>query len=176
MNDEQLRYPIGKFSWEKTDWQLEELLEAVLQIQSLPESLSRILKGVTPDDLQRSYRTGGWTALQVIHHLADSHLNAWVRTKLLLTENEPVIKPWEEELWAAGEDYGYSHEASFMILLGLHQRWSLLLLNVLKKPELLQRGMQHPQLGKRITLAQLIAMYGWHSTHHLMHLKLALGR
>ncbi len=175
MTEEQLRYPLGRFDLERTDWQLEELLEAVLHIQSLPEELSRLLQGLEPAALNNTYRPGSWTALQVIHHLADSHLNAWVRTKLILTEEEPVIKPYEEELWAQGDDYGYSYEASFMVLLGLHQRWSLLLLQCLKKPELLFRGMQHPQLGRRISLAQLIAMYGWHSRHHLMHLKIALG-
>jgi len=174
MSDEHLRYPLGRFDWERTDWQLDELLQSVLQIQALPGELSKLLSGVPEEALQKTYRPGGWTALQVIHHLADSHMNAWVRTKLILTEDEPIIKPYEEELWAAGEDYKYSHEASFMLLLGLHQRWSLLLLNSLKKPELLLRGMQHPQLGKRITLAQLTAQYGWHSKHHLMHLHLAL--
>lgn len=176
MTEEQLRYPIGRFNWERTDWQLEELLEAVLQIQSLPEELSRLLKGVDADALNKTYRPGSWTALQVIHHLADSHLNAWVRTKLILTEDEPQIKPWEEELWAQGADYSYAYEASFMLLLGLHQRWSLLLLNCLKNPELLLRGMYHPQLERRVSLAQLIAMYGWHSTHHLMHLRIALAQ
>ena len=104
MTAEQLKYPIGRFDWERTEWQLEELLEAVLQIQSLPEELSRLLRGVDVNSLNNTYRPGSWTALQVIHHLADSHLNAWVRTKLILTEEEPQIKPWEEELWAQGED------------------------------------------------------------------------
>ena len=175
MELEQLKYPVGRFDRDKTDYQLEELLECVLHIQNLPNELARLLNGITPEALQKTYREGSWTVQQILHHLADSHMNAWVRTKLVLTEENPTVKPYDENAWAAGRDYGYTYESSYILLVGLHQRWSLLLLECLKTPELLLRTWYQPEHQKSFTLAQLIAMYGWHCRTHLGHLKLALG-
>lgn len=176
MELEQIKYPFGKFDWNKTDYQLEELLQAVVQIQSLPNELAKILKDITPEELQKTYREGGWNVTQIIHHLADSHMNAFIRTKLILTEDNPTIKPYKQDAWAEGKDYQYHYESSYVIVVALHQRWSLLLLEVLKTPELLLRTYFHPDLNKKVTLAQLIALYGWHSMQHLGHLRIALGR
>jgi hypothetical protein len=174
MNLEELKYPAGKFDATKTDYQLEELLQCVLQIQAFPNELSKLLNGIQPEQLQNRYREGSWTILQIIHHLADAHLNAWTRTKLLLTEENPVIKPWDENLWAEGRDYGYAYESSYLMLVGIHQRWSLLLLECLKQPELLLRTFYHPEREKSFPLSWLIALYAWHGQNHLGHIRLAL--
>lgn len=174
MEIEALKYPIGRFNWDKIDWQLEELLQAVVKIQTFPNDLAKLIKDIKPEDLTKTYREGGWTVQQIIHHLADSHMNAWIRTKLVLTEDEPTIKPYLEQEWAKGNDYTYTYESSYIVLVGLHQRWSLLLLETLKTPELLLRKYTHPQHGKQFTLAQLIAQYAWHAEHHLAHISLAL--
>lgn len=168
------RYPIGKFNFEKTDWQLEELLEAVVSIQSFPNELAKMLADITPEKLAKTYREGGWNVQQIVHHLADSHMNAWIRTKLVLTEDNPTVKPYKEEIWAQGKDYSFHYEASYVILVALHQRWSLLLLECMKQPELLLRTYFHPEHEKTFTLAQLVALYGWHSKHHLAHIRIAL--
>lgn len=173
---EELKYPVGRFDWDKTDWQLEELLESVVKIQSLPNDLAKLINEITKEDLQKTYREGGWNVLQIIHHLADSHMNAWIRTKLVLSEVNPIVKPYQESEWAKEKDYAYTYESSYIILVGLHQRWSLLLLETLKTPELLLRTYFHPEYKKKFTLAQLIACYGWHSRHHLAHIQLALGK
>jgi hypothetical protein len=172
---EQLKYPIGKFDSNRTDYPLEELLEYVLQIQYLPNELSKFLNLINAENAENSYRPGGWNIRQIIHHLADAHMNAWIRTKLMLSEENPTIKPWDENLWAAERDYGYAFEASYIILVGVHQRWSLLLLDSLKTPEKLHRTFFHPELNKSVSLAQLIAMYAWHGNTHLAHIRLVLG-
>jgi len=171
---ENLRYPIGRFDKDKNDYQLEELLGFVVQIQSFPGDLAKLINGLTADDLKKTYREGSWNVQQIIHHLADSHMNAWLRTKFCLTEENPTIKPYDENAFAAGIDYGFNHAASYVLLVGLHQRWSLLLLECLKTPELLLRIWTHPEHGKTFTLAQLIAMYAWHGRQHLAHIGLAL--
>ena len=176
MEIENLKYPVGRFNWDKNDYTLEELLEFVLQIQAFPNELSKLLNGIQPEQLQNRYREGSWTILQIIHHLADAHLNAWVRTKLLLTEENPVVKPWDENLWAEGRDYGYAYESSYLVLVGVHQRWSLLLLESFKTPELLLRTFFHPEHQKSFSLSQLIAAYAWHGRTHLGHMSLALTK
>jgi hypothetical protein len=173
-NLEHLKYPIGKFDWNKTDWQLEELLGDVVSIQSLPGDLAKLLNGITPKVLAKTYRPGGWTIQQIVHHLADSHMNAWVRTKTTLAADNPTIHPYDENIWAAEVDYTFNYEASYILLVGLHQRWSLLLLECLKKPELLLRKWTHTGHNKTFTFAQLIAQYAWHGRQHLAHIKLAL--
>jgi hypothetical protein len=164
-----------QFDSSKTDWQLEELLQFVVQIQSLPNDLAKLIKNIQADDLLKTYRPGGWNVNQIIHHLADSHMNAWVRTKLLLSEDNPTVKPYDQDLWAAEKDYGYNYEASYVMLVGLHQRWSLLLLECLKTPELLFRTYFHPETNKKVSFAQLIALYGWHGHHHLEQIERALA-
>ncbi|MBL7811786.1 MAG: putative metal-dependent hydrolase [Bacteroidetes bacterium] len=172
---EHLKYPIGRFDREKNDYSLEELLQFVIQIQSLPADLAKLLNGITPEQLQLSYRDGGWTVQQILHHLADSHMHAWMRTKFCLAEDNPVIKPYDENVWAAQPDYAFHYEASYILLVGLHQKWSLLLLECLKKPETLLRTFTHPQYGHTYTLAQLIAQYAWHGRQHTAHIQLALN-
>lgn len=176
MEDIELRYPIGKFDYDKNDYELNELLGFVLAIQELPGKLAKLCTGITEDQLQKTYRPGGWTVKQIMHHLADSHMNAYIRLKLTLTEDTPVVKPYSEEEWAKGVDYGFNYEAAYMILLGLHQKMSLLMLECMKQPELLFRSYMHPQHNKKFTIAQLIAQYGWHSNHHVAHIALALGK
>lgn len=175
MSLDPIRYPFGRFDWTKKDWQLEELLQAVVQIQSLPNELAKLLKDITPEKLAATYREGGWNVTQIIHHLADSHMNAFIRTKLILHEDNPTIKPYNQDEWAKGKDYQYHYEASYVIVVALHQRWSLLLLEVLKTPELLLRSYFHPEMNAKITLAQLIALYGWHCQQHLGHIRIALN-
>jgi hypothetical protein len=171
---EALKYPIGKFV-PKERYELEELLEAVVKIQATPNALAKLIAEIKPEDLLKTYRPDGWNVQQIIHHMADSHMNAWIRTKLILTEDNPTVKPYMESEWAKGKDYTFTHESSYVVLVGLHQRWSLLLLETLKNPELLLRTYFHPEHNKTFSMAYLIALYGWHCEHHLAHIKLALG-
>lgn len=174
MEMDALSYPIGKMDLDKNDYQLEELLGFVVQIQSLPGDLAKLINGITDEQLQKTYRPGGWTVKQIIHHLADSHMNAFIRTKLALSEENPTILPYDQDKWAQEIDYGFNHEASYVLLVGLHQRWSLLLLECLKKPELLLRTYFHPGYNRTFTMAQVIALYAWHGRQHLAHIGLAL--
>jgi uncharacterized damage-inducible protein DinB len=177
MTDKELearRYPIGRFEADRQEWPLEALLENVLRIQALPATLSKLLSGLEEAQLNARYREGSWTVRELVHHLADAHMNAFIRTKLLLTETQPTIKPYDENAWVLGKDYGFPHEASFMVLLGLHQRWSLLLLECLKEPALTARSFFHPEHNRSFTLAWLIAQYAWHGDHHLAQIQVAL--
>jgi hypothetical protein len=166
--------PVEAFDWEKKDWQLEELLQSVVVIQSFPNELAKLLKDITPEKLNAQYREGSWTVNQIVHHLADSHMNAWIRTKQILHADNPTVMPYDQDAWASGVDYQFNYEASYVVVVALHQRWSLLLLEALKTPEKLLRTYFHPEHNKTFTLAQLIAQYGWHCRRHLAQLVFAI--
>jgi hypothetical protein len=165
---EELRYPIGMFEHEG------EIAESQLQqwisgIQSMPERLRKAVAGLTEAQLDTPYREGGWTVRQVVHHLADSHMNSYIRFKLALTEEEPVIKPYYEDRWAELSD-GLSApiELSLSLLEGLHSRWTLLLRSL--DAESLRRTFYHPESGKLIRLDWNVGNYAWHGDHHIAHI------
>jgi hypothetical protein len=163
------------FDWDK-DYTLEELLQSVIAIKEFPNKLAKILNALQPEDFEKQYREGSWTITQLIHHLADAHMNAYVRTQHIIHQDTREFQLWDHELWGSGMGSSFHHEASFMILLGLHQKWSLLLLECLKKPEeYLAKSCFHPLPNKMVSLAQLIALYAWHGEHHLNQIILALN-
>ncbi|MDZ4709898.1 MAG: bacillithiol transferase BstA [Saprospiraceae bacterium] len=168
---EQLRYPVGKFS--KPEFSSPEQIKAWIQdIEDLPGLLVSELQGLTDQDLLKTYRPGGWTINQVVHHLADSHMNSFIRFKLSLTEHHPVIKPYLEDAWAEMPDDKMLHyEASLQILVHLHVRWVYLLLHM--NPEDFTKGYIHPEKKRLVTLEEATSLYSWHSRHHLEHIRLA---
>jgi hypothetical protein len=164
------------FDWEK-DFTLEELLEAVVSIKELPNKLAKILNKLEVEDLDKTYREGSWNVRQIIHHLADAHMNAYIRTQHMIHQDTQEFQLWNQDDWGKGIGKDFHHEASFMILLGLHQRWSLLLLECLKQDKLyLSKSMFYPLINKEISLAQLIPLYAWHGEHHLNQMVLAVQK
>jgi hypothetical protein len=161
-----LRYPIGRFQ-RPASLAPAERAAAVTAIAEAPARLREAVAGLTPDQLDTPYREGGWTVRQVVHHVPDSHLNAYVRCKLALTEEEPTIRPYDEQRWAElPEAKTAPIEPSLALLEGLHGRWVLALRGM--SPADWQRPLVHLELG-RLTVEQLIALYMWHGRHHTAH-------
>lgn len=165
------RYPIGKFHYqedasaeERRTWRGRHI-EAIAR---LPHDFRGAVQGLTQAQLDTPYREGGWTVRQLIHHVPDSHLNAYVRFKLALTEIDPAIKTYEEQLWAELPDSRETPvEISLTMLEALHTRWVVLLHNM--KDEEFGRRFVHPQLGP-LTLEKTLALYAWHGAHHTAHI------
>ena len=164
---EELRYPIGQFVYdpEITPHKRHVWIE---DIARTPWKLRAAIAGMHDEQLQAEYRPGGWTIRQVIHHMADSHMNSFVRFKLALTENNPTIKPYDEAAWASLPDGSTAPiELSLKLLDVLHERWSLLLHGM--KPEDFARTFNHPDRGQ-VTLDNTLQLYVWHSHHHIAHI------
>jgi len=161
------RYPIGKFQYDGP--LTEEQKRAFLnEIAEAPAKLRAAVNGLTDAKLDTPYRDGGWTVRQVVHHVPDSHMNAFIRFKLALTENEPTIKPYAEDRWAQLADVaGTPIETSLCTLDCLHQRWMVLLRSL--TPEQWKRTFRHPELGV-MPLEKSLAMYAWHGRHHVAHI------
>ncbi len=167
-----LQYPIGKFAWGRTGEGLlaseAERQQWLADIEETPARLRAAVSGLTEAQLDTPYRPGGWTVRQVVHHLADSHVNSYVRFRLALTEDEPTIKPYEQQLWADLPDARTAPaEISLTLLDSLHRRWVLLLRSL--APEGFARALKHPELG-RVTLEKYLALYAWHGKHHVAHI------
>jgi hypothetical protein len=161
-----LRYPIGKFSRPEA-LTPQDHKAAIASLAALPENLRSAVSGLTPHQLDTPYRQGGWTVRQLVHHVADSHLNAYVRIRLALTEDWPTIKPYDQSLWAELPDARIAPvELSLELLDALHQRLVLLLESLTEADW--QRGYNHPESGRQ-TIVQVLAMYEWHSRHHVAH-------
>jgi uncharacterized damage-inducible protein DinB len=160
------RYPIGEFSFPEATT-TEQRREWIRDIAEAPALLRAAVSGLSEQQLDTPYRPGGWTARQVVHHLADSHMNSYVRFKLALTEESPVIKPYDEVLWANLPD-GSSMpiEPSLSLIEGLHSRW-VRLLESMSETDFL-RAFHHPESGT-IRLEQNLAHYAWHGKHHVAH-------
>jgi hypothetical protein len=149
---------------------IEEWIEI---ISSFPAQLKKAISGLSTEELTFRYRPGGWTAQQVIHHLADSHMHAFIRTKLALTEHEPQIKPYDEAKMAELSDSLNSPpDASLKIIEGIHVRWTVLLKSL--SYEDLQKSFFHPEHKRLVKLINVLALYAWHSNHHLAHIKQAM--
>jgi len=161
-----LSYPIGKFEWngEATQAQRRARIE---DIERAPAEMRKALAGLNDEQLDTPYRPGGWTVRQLAHHVPDSHLNAYMRFKLALTEDQPTIKPYEQERWAELEDTRTTPvEVSLTLLDSLHQRWVQLLLSL--APADFARTFRHPELGL-VSLDKNLALYAWHGRHHVAH-------
>src|SRR5271156_3391198 len=163
-----LRFPVGKFQRPAaplTDAQRRECIEA---IAATPARLNEAVKGLKPEQLDTRYRPEGWTVRQVVHHVPDSHMNAYIRLRLALTETAPTIKPYEESAWANLEDAKNARvDVSLNLLDALHERWVRLLRSL--KPEEYARTLVHPEHGVR-TVDWLLFLYAWHGRHHTAHI------
>lgn len=167
MNIETLKYPIGKFSKPLNITKV-LLTEWIETIATLPNHLSHEVKNLTDEQLDTPYRPEGWTIRQVVHHLADSHMNAFIRFKLALTEEEPIVKPYIEGKWAELPDSTIPIEFSLQILNGVHARWTALLKSLSNTD--LTKTFIHPEHGKTFRLDEIIGSYAWHCNHHLAHI------
>ncbi len=161
------RYPIGKFSAPAS---LSEADRAKLieDVAAAPARLRAAVSGLSAEQLSTPYREGGWTVRQLAHHVPDSHMNAYIRFKLALTEEEPTIKPYEEARWAELADTAATPiETSLALLDALHTRW-VNLLRSLKGPDW-SRKFRHPEMGA-MSLDKTLALYAWHGKHHVAHI------
>lgn len=160
------RYPIGKFRRDTVDLANHE--PAIATLAALPQNMRAAVDGLSASQLDTPYREGGWTVRQLVHHVADSHMNAYIRIRLALTEDWPTIKPYDEKAWAELADAKASAiDFSLELLDALHARWTLLLKSL--SEEQWQRGYVHPVNGRQ-TLAEALALYDWHSRHHVAHI------
>src|SRR6266704_5373026 len=161
------RYPIGKFNWSGSST-VEERSRFIDEIAAVPQLMRSAAAGLNSSQLDTPYRDGGWTVRQLVHHLPDSHMNAYVRFKLALTESVPTIKPYAEDKWAELADSRSTPiETSLVLLESLHSRWVLLLRSL--KPEDFSRKLVHPDRGEK-TIDWLLFVYGWHGPHHTAHI------
>ncbi len=161
------RYPIGKFE-PKDSYTSAEVSSNILKIEGLPAQLEEAVRTLSAAQLDTPYREGGWTVRQVIHHVPDSHLNAYIRTKWTLTESTPTIKAYDEKLWAETAETSLDPELSLAFLKALHAKWVVLLKRL--SPADLAREFYHPDSKKHQRLDRIIAMYAWHGAHHLAHI------
>ena len=162
-----LRYPIGKFHFDgpSSEKQKDNLINDIAQA---PANLRSSISSLSQQQLDTPYRPDGWTVRQVVHHVPDSHLNAYIRFKLALTEEEPTIKPYAEDRWARLADTADTPvEVSLALLDSLHDRWVRLLRSL--QPEDWKRTFRHPELGS-VSLEKNLAIYAWHGRHHVAHI------
>lgn len=163
---EDLRYPIGKYIVQPFSDKLWQ--EWVMDIKNLPQHLENAVLNLDEVQLDTPYREGGWTVKQLVHHVADSHMNAYIRFKLGLTEDNPTIKPYDEAAWAEMADTkNLPINISLTILHAVHARWNEVLKSMGRTD--LDRTVFHPEHKKQLTLWELLGMYAWHSRHHTAH-------
>jgi hypothetical protein len=163
-----LRYPIGPFVY-RGPQTADQRRGCIERIEAAPSLVRRAVEGLTASQLDTPYRDGGWTVRQVVHHLPDSHLNAYTRFRLALTEPTPTIRPYFEHLWAELPDARTAPtEISLALLEALHRRWTLLLRSL--DPAQWEIRYMHPEHGREWTLDEALAMYAWHGEHHTAHI------
>jgi hypothetical protein len=157
-------YPIGKYV--QQDFSFEILKERLLDIQSLPTLLEYSILNIDEFQLNTSYREGGWTIKQIVHHLADSHMNAYIRCKLALTEESPIIKPYNQDDWALMPDgKEMPVNVSITLLHALHLRWHEMFLHVNDSDW--ERFIVHPEYNREMSLWFILGLYAWHGKHHV---------
>ena len=164
---EQLRYPTGRFELPKT-CDRNEVDAFIREIEDFPSQLEKAVEGLNDEQLDTAYREDGWTVRQVVHHVADSHINSYIRFRWTLTEDKPTIKAYYEDRWAELEDARIEPiEISLDLLKALHRRWVIMLRNL--SDDDLQLSFIHPESGSEVKLYVNIALYAWHCRHHLAH-------
>lgn len=171
MNDdslEKLKYPIGKFV-AKENYSYHEVEQLINDIATFPSLLYKTTENLSDSQLDTPYRPDGWTIRQLIHHCSDSHANAYIRLKLALTEEEPVVKPYLEEKWAELPDSKLPIEASLKMIESIHYKWVVLMQHM--QPHHWERTYFHPQSQMSFTLHYLLDLYAWHCRHHFMHIQ-----
>ena len=165
---EKLKYPIGKMQMpavvdekQRQTW--------INEIETLPERLEAAVANLTDEQLDTPYRPGGWTVRQLVHHIADSHQNAFCRLKLTLTEDSPTIKPYDEAAWAEMPDYlDLPISSSLSILRGLHVRFAFVFKNMSEAD--FKKYYVHPEYGEKFEMEKMLCLYAWHGNHHLAHI------
>ena len=163
---EDLRYPLGKYEPQPhSDKQLQDWM---IDITFLPQHLENAILNLNENQLNTAYRPEGWTVKQLVHHVADSHINAYIRFKLGLTEDNPTIKPYDEGAWARLNDTDLPVNISLTLLHALHIRWVEILKGVSRQDW--NRVVYHPEQKKELTLWYLLGSYAWHSRHHVAHI------
>ena len=174
MSKELEKYPIGRYQ-KPTSVTKETIENCIESIERFPNQMEVLTKNLNNEELQRKYREGGWTIEQVVHHCADSHMNAYMRVKLTLTENTPKIKPYHQDKWAKLADYGQqSIDDSLTLIKVLHKRWVFLLRSL--TPSSLKKEFYHPEQNENVSLEELVCIYCWHCEHHLKHVENALRK
>ena len=162
------RYPIGRPRFSSEPPAPADLTEAVRSLAELPEQLRNAVEGLDHRQLATPYREGGWNIRQLVHHLADSHMNAFTRIRLALTEDNPTVKPYDEAAWANLHDsVAAPMEWSLELLESLHARWVMLLQSL--TPDQWLRSFSNPERGS-MTIANATLLYAWHSRHHTAHI------
>lgn len=161
------RYPIGKYDPQPfSDTQCQQWLN---DIRNLPDALENALNNLDEQQLHTPYREGGWSVHQLVHHVADSHMNAYIRFKLGYTEDNPTIRPYDEKLWATLPDVQHLPvNISITLLFALHKRWYEFLKDFRENDW--NKTVYHPGQSKQLTLWQLMGLYAWHSRHHTAHI------
>lgn len=163
-----LRYPVGKFDWNAPIAESEHP-RLIAQIAEAPGALRSAVAGLSPNQLETPYRPGGWRVKQLVHHIPDSHLNAYTRFKLALTEIQPTIKPYDEAAWAELPDsQNVPIDISLVLLESLHARWVALLRSMAATD--FRRTLRHPEHDRVLTLVQMLGLYAWHGRHHVAHI------
>jgi uncharacterized damage-inducible protein DinB len=161
------RFPTGPFTFDPAVTP-DKRRRAIAAIKSTPAELRAAVRGLTDAQIETPYRDGGWTVRQVVHHVPESHMNAYVRFKLALTEENPTIKPYEEDGWARLGDVARTPlDTSLALLDALHQRW-VTLLETMEGTDF-ERPLVHPEIGQ-MTLDRLLQLYAWHGAHHVAHI------
>jgi len=156
-------YPIGKVN--QVEFTKEVLYRSIMMVEAAPVSLRKRLEQISDKDLELSYREGGWSIRQIVHHVADSHMNMLMRFKLALTEENPTIKPYNQNLWAQLPDYKLAVESSLFLFEGIQHRFSELL-KVMSEADF-KRTYIHPEYNKTYTLSEATQLYAWHGMHHI---------
>lgn len=157
-------YPIGKA--QNKEFTKEVLYQSIMMIEAAPVSLRKRLETIAPQDLELRYREGSWTVRQIIHHLADSHMNMWIRVKHTLTLDNPTIQPYNQNAWADSADYATaSLEDSLQIFEGVQNRFSNLIKHMSEDD--FKRTYVHPEYNKQYALSEVVQLYAWHGMHHV---------
>lgn len=169
---EKLKYPVGKFQ-APAEFGMAHVKKFITIMEALPADLEAVVKNLSVEELMYGYRPGSWNIKQIVHHIADSHLNFHIRLRLTLTEDKPTIKPYDENLWAKLVDGNNDDLApSLLILRGVHKRTAELLKTLSEKN--FSREYHHPENKKDFNLFWLLGLYAWHGHHHVAQIKVAL--
>lgn len=170
MDIQKLKFPIGEFS-PLESYTTEHINSFINDIEILPSVLRNEVEILSDEQLETTYRPEGWTIRQVVHHIPDSHMNALIRFKLTLTEDNPTIRPYMEERWANLSDVKMAPDVSLKLTEAVHSKWVNILRNMTLEDY--ERKYTHPEYKKVFTLKEALHMYSWHGKHHFAHIKLA---